>query len=432
MISGGMAWSPIGWVISAIGAGYLLYKNKHDSIVVFILIALTLGDSRMSYFQFFKNIRMVLLIMVAIYSIYEFRTNRYKLNANFLYFTPFVSVALLAMISSPMLSLAINKTISFVLLYFVTLHYFNNKMEKYGKVLMHDVMMTLVSILIIGLIFLPIIPSMVMYGLTRYNGLLGNPNGVGIYVTLTAPVLAYVFARNPEISSRFKTLAWIVLIASLLLCSSRNAIFSVSIFLTIYYGMQGSIFKRIGFIFVFLPVIGIFFMAIDLQDLVFALGLEKYFRVRDFESGSGRVFAWQHAIELIKKSPIIGCGFGCEEYNFIYRTSYRLWATGHQGGVHNSYLAFTVNTGIVGASLFYGFIANILRQVKNIRFLAAFVPSFLFSAMFESWMFSSLNSYHIIFCLFIVHIVVDSNSDELLTSNVVAGKLEKSPTEQPA
>ncbi len=390
-----------------------------------MLITLAIGDSRMSYFQFFKNIRMILLIMVAIYTVYEFRNNRYKLNANFLYFMPFVSVAVLAMISSPLLSLAVNKTISFVLLYFVALHYFNNKMEQYGSILMYDVMMILVNILLIGLMFLPIFPSMVMYGQTRYNGMLGNPNGVGIFVTLTAPVLAYVFSRNKDISSRFKTFAWLILITSLLLCSSRNAIFSISIFLVFFYGMQGSMFRRIGFLFVFLPIIALFFLTIDLQDLVFSLGLEKYFRVRDFESGSGRVFAWQHAIELIKKSPVIGCGFGCEEYNFIYRTSYKLWATGHQGGVHNSYLAFTVNTGIVGVVLFYGFLGNLLRKIKNNRFLLAFIPSMLFSAMFESWMFSSLNAYHIIFCVFVVHMVVDTNREELLESSMPNQGVEK-------
>lgn len=408
----------IGWVVAAIGAAYLLYKNKHDSMLIFMLVVLTMGDSRMYYFRFFKNIRMILLIMVSLYTIYEFRTMRYKLNGNFLYFLPFVSVSLLAMVSAPSMSLAVNKTIAFVMLYFVGLHYINDKMERYGGILMYDAMMVLVSMLLIGLFFLPILPSMVMYGLTRYNGMLGNPNGIGIYVTLTAPILAYIFARHPRISSRFKTLAWLALITSLLLCSSRNAIFSIVIFLVLYYGLQGSWFRRFAFLFVFLPSVALFFFTVDLQDLVFALGLEKYFRVRDFESGSGRVFAWQHAIELIRKSPIIGCGFGCEEYNFIFRTSYKLWATGHQGGVHNSYLAFTVNTGIVGVSLFYGFLANMLRKVKNSRFLLAFIPSMMFSAMFESWMFSSLNAFHIIFVVFIVHMVVDTNREELLESKV--------------
>jgi O-antigen ligase len=428
LVFGGIGFTPLGWAVVGISAAYLLYKNKHDSVILLTLFVLTMGDSRMPYFQFFKISRMILLIMLTVYTLYEFRTKRYQINTHFLFFSSFISVAVLAMTASPLLSLSINKTLSFAMLYFVALHYFNNKMEQYGSTLMFDVMMVFIGVLAIGLILLPVLPSMVMYGQTRYNGLLGNPNGVGVYVTLSTPVLAYMFDKHPQISSQLKTLAWISLIVTLLICSSRNAIFSVTIFLMVYYGMKGSWTRRIAFIFVLLPLVGLFFLAIDLQELVFALGLEKYFRVRDFESGSGRVFAWQHAIEMIQKSPIIGCGFGCEEYNFIYRTSYRLYITGHQGGVHNSYLAFTVNTGLVGVTLFYGFLFNMMRKVRDRSFMLAFIPAVLFSAMFESWMFSSLNAFHIMFVVFLVHLIVDTNKEELLISSLAgnfSGKMER-------
>jgi O-antigen ligase len=146
--------------------------------------------------------------------------------------------------------------------------------------------------------------------------------------------------------------------------------------------------------------------------------LEKYFRIKDFESGSGRIFAWQHAWVLIERNPLIGCGFACEEYNFIFRTTYRLWRSGHQGGVHNSYLAFLINTGYIGFGLFLAFLGTIFYKIKDRNFILPYLGSVLFSAMFESWMFSSLGAFHIFFVLTIVFMMVFTKESLLIEAGV--------------
>jgi O-antigen ligase len=425
MFFSGMAVGPAAMVVVAIGIGYLFYIDHHHSIVLLLLICIILGDSRADFIQFVKPLRGEIVLIMFLISLYELRNNFYKANALMLYFLPFLWVALLALIFSPNVNTAVSKTISFAILYFMAFNYLHHKFERYGMQLMQDCLYVCLIILVIGFSLLPIIPIYVSYGGIRYNGVLGNPNGMGMFVTLLTPIAYYLFKRDHrKYSKRFKVIAWTLIMASLIMCSSRNAIFSVALFFLLIYGLAGSTFRRAIFLFIFLPAVGIIVYNIDLEQLVYTLGLERYFRIKEFGSGSGRIFAWQHAVDLISRSPLIGCGFACEEYNFMEKTTYQLWHSGHQGGVHNSFLAFAINTGIVGLLCFLGFLANAARKVRNSRFVIPFMLSAMFSAVFESWLFSSLSAFQIMFLYLLVFLIVDTNREELLVSSV-AGDFSK-------
>jgi O-antigen ligase len=422
MIVGGMAVNAAGVVIAAGAVIYLLYKEKHDSIIILFLFILIMGDSRFEPTQFVKNLRVEVLILLFAVSLYEIRNGYYRVNAIMLYFLPFLSVSLLALIFSPLLDLGFSKTLSFAIFYFVVFNYIHHKLRVYGIQLMIDSLYLIVVILIASFILLPLFPDYLSYGGGRYNGLMGNPNGMGMLLTLTAPIATYLFTKHKEFKRSFKTLVWLLIIISLIMCSSRNAIFSLFLFAVTYIGLQGGTFRRIIFLFVFLPAVGVFLYNVELEDLFTYLGLEKYFRVSELESGSGRIFAWKHAFDIIQRQPLIGCGFACEEYHFVYRTSFQLWHSGHQGGVHNSYLAYAINTGFVGTTFFLGFLGIAASRVRNYRFLIPYLACCAFSAIFESWLFSSLSAFHILFLLFLAFLQVDTNKEELLVSNL-AGDL---------
>lgn len=411
--------APLGLIIAPIGFFYLLSKGKHESIILFFVLMLILGDSRIPWLQYIKHTRIELLVLIAGFSIYEIRRGVYQLSKYYLYFLPFFFIALLSLAFSPILSLGIQKTFSFALLYFVLLHYIRHRFTYNGQEIIRDLLYMFHFILLIGLVLLPIFPVVVSFGGVRFNGLLGNPNGLGIFITLVTPLTILVFKYTPQISKRYRTLAWFLIILSLILCSSRNAIFSFTIFMLLYQGLNGTTFKRFIFIFVFLPIAVLVVYNIELESLVVSLGLEKYFRIKDFESGSGRIFAWQHAWDLVQVNPLIGCGFACEEYNFIFKTTYRLWATGHQGGVHNSYLAYLVNTGYIGFFMYIGFLFSIIRKAIDRNFLFPYLAAVMFSAMFESWVFSSLSAYHIIFVLTIVWLNASAEQPVLMEAEPV-------------
>lgn len=383
------------------------YQGRHDSIILLFVLILLMGDSRQGWLQFAKPLRVEMLIIITLITLSELWRGFYRFNSLFFLFIPFLFISVLALSFSPLLDVGTIKTVSFTMLYFVMLHYVLDKNRKYGLRLLVDIMYMCHFILLLGLLLLPILPSVVSYGGIRYNGMLGNPNGMGMFVTFVIPITVYVFAYQRGISRQYMGFAWALILISLALCSSRNAIFSVTLFLAMYQGLRGSMFTTMIFLLVVIPVAGILLFNINLEALVYSLGLEKYFRIKDFESGSGRTFAWRHAWNLIKERPVIGCGFACEEYNFIYKFTYELRSTGHQGGVHNSYLAFIVNTGFVGTGLFFAFLANIMRKVRNNAFLVPFICATAFSAMFESWLFSSLSAFHILFLVMLIQLLAD-------------------------
>jgi O-antigen ligase len=402
----------------AVAAIYLLYKQRHDSVIVLLFIILTLGDSRMDGLYFVKNLRTELMVIIVCYSIWEISAGRYTINRLFLFFVPFLFIALMALIFSPILEMAISKTIAFTLLYFMGLHYIFHRFREMGIRLLADIMYTGHLVIFAGLLLLPIAPTLVSYGGLRFNGLIGNPNGLGIYVVLLSPLTLYVFKRSPAILQRYKTLAWIGINLSLAICSSRNAILSVTTFWLLYTGLNGTSFRTAIFLLVLLPSATLIIYNIDLQAVVEVLGLERYLRLRDIENGSGRVYAWQHALDVIETNPLIGCGFACEEYHFLYQMSYRLWATGHQGGVHNSYLAFVLNTGFAGLLFYLGFVFALVRRMGDFRFYLPFVVACGLSATFESWLFSSLNAFHIYFLTIIVFCIVDATQHALIKAKI--------------
>jgi O-antigen ligase len=426
MIFAGVAVRQASFPIAVLGVLYLAYKDKHSSILLLLVFVFVMGDTRLSFFQFFKDLRMVVLLTVTVISLYELRVGYYRLNSQFLYILPFFVVAMISLLFSFLVSLSFSKTISFILFYFVMLNYLHHKFERYGYQLMIDILSFMVAILAIGFMLYPIYPKFVSYGGIRYNGLMGNPNGMGMFVTTLVPIATYLFVRPFGIKRFFKTLTWILLVVSLLMCSSRNALFSVALFLVLYFGLRGNSYKWVSFVFILVPMAVILASNIDLERLVFSLGLERYLRVSEFDTGSGRIFAWQHAISVIKDSPLVGCGFACEEWNFGYKLSFQLRNTGHQGGVHNSYLAFVMNTGVFGTFFYFTFLINILRKIRNRGFLLAFTIAILFSAIFESWLFASLGAFHILFISFAVFLIVDTNREELLVSSLAGDFSNKS------
>jgi O-antigen ligase len=411
--------TPAALVLSVIATFYLLKEGKHDSVILLLVIALVFGDTRMYEFLFAKPLRIVMMVILSAYSLWEFRLGYYQFNKLFLFFMPFFVVSLLALVFSPMLDLGISKTISFALLYFLAFHYLYYRFRQHQITLLVDIMFMCHLVIFAGLVLLPIFPWMVSYGGLRYNGMLGNPNGMGLFCVLVTPITIYVFEKVPGIAKRYKNLAWIALFLSLAMCSSRNSILSITIFWTLYFAFRGNSIKGLIFIFVVMPLATLFIMTVDFVALAQDLGLERYLRLQDIESGSGRVHAWEFALELIEKNPIVGCGFACEEYNYLYRMNFRLLVTGHQGGVHNSYLAYLINTGFVGSILYFGFLVAIFRFMKSYRITIPIAVSFAMSAMFESWLFSSLNPFHILLLIIMVWFLVDSQTQDLLESKLV-------------
>ena len=84
---------------------------------------------------------------------------------------------------------------------------------------------------ILGFIMVAVLNDWV-YLQGRYNGLLGNPNGVGLLATLFFILVIVAQHHYPKIFTRSELIiVFGAMLMSVLLASSRNAIFSILIFM---------------------------------------------------------------------------------------------------------------------------------------------------------------------------------------------------------
>src|SRR5204863_10137846 len=75
----------------------------------------------------------------------------------------------------------------------------------------------------------------------------------------------------------------------------------------------------------------------------------------------------------------------------------RLNILGHKGAGHNSYLAYWLNTGLVGMVLYFSaFLYTFFKASKNTNIAMPVLYTVRFSATCESWLTSSLNPYCIL------------------------------------
>lgn len=403
-----MVFKPLNFILLAVYLIYFYIDNRHDYILIAMFIILLLGDSRQPVFQFAKPLRIEMISFIALFAINDLRKGLYKINLNFLYFLPFFFISTVCLINSPDVGTGLFKTLSYALLLFNGFHYINHQIGYYGKALLKDVVLLAAWVLLIGLLLIPISPEFCFYlGSLRFNGIIGNPNGMGVFTALLFPMTVYYFNTYDRNNKRFRAFVYFLIIVSLLLCSSRNAIFSVTLFGSLYYALQGGLARKAAIFLGLLPIMAILLLTVDLESLIINAGLEGYFRLKDFESGSGRTHAWAYALEIIENHPLLGCGFYCEEYKFRFEPSHYLISTGHQGGVHNSYLAFLVNVGAIGLSLFLIAWGMVLSKVKQLKFLIPFVLAVGFSAVFESWLVASLNAFNIYFLFTALFVLSD-------------------------
>jgi O-antigen ligase len=228
----------------------------------------------------------------------------------------------------------------------------------------------------------------------RFSGLLGNPNGLGLFCTLLIIVISV--ARDLYkglLVQREYYIIMALIVASVLFCGSRNAVFAIGIFFVFVRLYKVSpVFGYLAFI---VLVIVYQLILTNLADIIIALNLQEFFRLETLENASGRLVAWEFGWDNIKENIWIGKGIGYTDN--LYKLNYAfLSIQGHQGNAHNSYITFWLDTGIFGL-IFYlvaivrSFYAGYNRSPSAIPALFAI----LFSAFFESWLTASLNPFTI-------------------------------------
>ena len=389
----------------------LLLKKRNlisEMILGFIFI-LFLSDSRQNLFEFAKHVKDIYLILLTMFYLFDRKTFNIK-NPLIIPMIPFLIWAFVVIFRSPDMMPAFQKTLSYTLLYGIIPGYFIKAFQEKGSIFLKDFIYMIMILFGIGVILIFLNPDFVFLA-GRYCGMLGNPNGLGIFVVLMIMLIVITQLKFPDLFTKQELkVIYILLGVSVILCGSRNALMCIGIFLAF------TKFYKISYWYGFITVI----IAILLYQVVFAnlptilemLGLAEALRADSIEDGSGRMVAWAFALNQLYNDYqlfIFGNGFNYEGYMF-YEHMDSLSALGHQGGVHNTYLALWLNTGLIGLTLWFSGILRLFFKAVTTSFTALpILYAILFSAFFEAWLMGSLNPYHITFLLIICVVITNIN-----------------------
>lgn len=232
-------------------------------------------------------------------------------------------------------------------------------------------------------------------GYQRFIGISSNPNAIGNFSAITLSLALWNFRQKRNPINLFFLGA---VIFSFFFSFSRNA-FICSVIGTSTYLFLTTRRHRPTLIFMTVFLIGFVVFYVDVLSNFLP---EALIRSESIDKLGGRSEAWEIALELIKKKPYLGFGFGVEDLVFDYHAiKFKI----HSGAyVHNSFLGLAVQLGWGAAFFVYFFftlffLKNFLRimrlraETNSLRTLTIALYASCLSAFgttfFESWLYSA-------------------------------------------
>ena len=403
-----MIWVATGIVLKeaallVVPASLLLLKKRerYTELLVGVFLLLFLSDNRHDAFEFAGGVKDIAVLMLSLFVILD--PKKFKPTSTLYFsFIPFLVLSFFLSGRNPEPMISFQKILSFALMLVFVPNYFTRELYIDGRKFLRFFILFSTLLLLIGLSFIVFIYDWA-YLAGRYNGLLGNPNGVGIFCTMLVMTIVLANYHYKDLFTRNELILLILVIAaSVLLCGSRNSIFSILILM--FFGRFFKTSYWMGFM--ILLTVTIIFQTVtsNLPAILNSLGLGSYLRTDHLDDGSGRLIAWAFAWDTITKNHLMlfGYGFNYEVWLF-YENRYWLSSLGHQGGVHSTYLALWLNTGLVGLILYMvGFFRTFFKVLPTNYLTIPCMFTILFSITFEAWFQASLNPFTIVALLNII------------------------------
>ncbi len=392
----GMYLGPVAYFYVPLTLFFMKTRNMYMEILIGFFLILTLSDSRRDSLGFAVFTKEIYVIMMGIFLFMDLKSFK-PFNRFFVRFIPFFIVAFMCIFNGPDDNYynAFEKTVSYMLLLIVVPNYVLRAHADHGKEFYKIAVILPAVILGIGFVF-KIIDPFIVSREGRFQGILGNPNGLGIYALLSFLFLRAGLELYPDLfSKRERNIIYAAILLSIILSGSRGSLFGLLIFIIFSY-----LFKLSPYIGALLAVVvlGSFgYISENLIGIINTLGLENYLRTETLEEGSGRFIAWSFSWQHINESFWFGRGFEYTEYLFdIKENVIYLQALGHQGNAHNSYITLWLDTGLVGLLCYVlAFLSCFIKAAGRTRLALPILFAVVFSSFFESWLTASLNPFTI-------------------------------------
>ena len=412
-IAVGMFGGPLIYLVLPGSVLILKQKGMYEELFIGFFFILILSDSEIPRLEFAKNIKVVYLCLLALFVILD---NKEFSPFNSLYkiFIPFFIVTLICLVFSPTFFIGFQKTFSYIIMFFLIPNFITKLHRDNGVRSLKSIIYFGTLMLLLGFVLYIVDKGYAFNSIIgRYNGVFGNPNGLGLYCFL---LFTLFFTLNDVYEDLFerreKIFVYLVIMASIIGSNSRNAFISVAILIVFDKFFKKSIF--LGIIASIVIIVGNIMISEQIPVLIKAFGLESFFRLNTLTELSGRAVAWQFAWSKIQNNYFIGKGFGYDE--FTMRANYKMLSKmGTQGGVHSSYLSLWLNFGLIGALVYLrSFFLVFIKALKISNLSFSIMYAVLFAAAFEGLFIGSLNPQMIILLIIITVISDESfNYDEI-------------------
>lgn len=375
-----------------------LSKKKYLELFMGLWLILTFSDSAISFFRFAVVVKPVVVVILGFVL---FTQSEIKLDKFFYAFLPFFLYAfLISSLHIPTFLISLQKILSYFLLLLIVpsfvSHLRQQEEEKFFKYLLY----VAYGVLAASLLLLFVFPGWgAAYG-GRFNGIFRNPNGIGLFTALVGMFTIVIFHFKPALFSKHvKLVALMLVLATLAFSGSRNAVVSLFLFLILSRLNKGS--NLLGLLSLVIMVLGGLWLYQNIESILISLGYAEFFRLDTLDEASGRIFVWEAAWAEIQRNFFwVGESFAYSETTPWMKKYYTEFPDliYHQGNIHNSYLTFWMNTGLIGLLLFFIPLTGYLIKAMFKSHLALpLLVSVGFLAFFESWLIASLNPFTIIF-----------------------------------
>lgn len=390
----GMYTGPFAYLLIPVTMMLLYMKDKYLELFIGFLFILILSDSLEERLVFAKSLKNIYIALLSAFVIKD-SASFAPFNTMYKLFIPFFLFSMLTIMFSfqdPFFATGLQKTISYLLVFLIIPNMMLRLYREYGMDLIKTLIYFCLFLLFIGFFLYFIAPQIANLETGRYRGVMGNPNGLGLLCLLIFIIFFIANDFYPGLFNRGeKILVYTSVLFSIYLTDSRSAIFAITIF---YVFQQFFSFSPVIGFFVFAAALILYdFITANFTSIIISLGLGDYFRVRTLEEGSGRYIAWEFAWRQIQYNFFLGKGFAYNE--FYMRQNYGLLQKmGHQGGIHNSFLTFWFDQGLIGLLIYLrSYLLIFIRAAKNTKYAFPVMFAISFTAMFESWLVGSLSAY---------------------------------------
>lgn len=390
-------------------------KNLYEELLFGFFFILFLSDSLEERLFFAKNVKNIYITMLSMFVFSDLRNFqlRNKLYKIFLPFFLFSFLTTLTSFGEKFFGTSIQKTLSYFLVFLIVPNLLSKLYTEKGTAFLRDFIWFAFTLIVAGILF-----RYVSFDLThikggRFRGLLGNPNGLGMYCVLFFIIFRIINDFFPGLFLKWeRLLIYFIVFYSLFICSSRNAFFAVFIFL--FYRRFFTLSPLLGFTTFLIMIFVIEIISNNFDTIITQLGLQDYFRLRTLEDGSGRYIAWRFAWKQIQENFFIGKGFGYNEY--YMRQYYSMLAKmGHQGGIHNSFLTFWMDQGLVGLLIYLrSYILVFIKANKKTKYAFPIMFAITFTALFESWLVGSLSVFAFLGLMIFTIITGDEMTEDVV------------------